>query len=61
MAAEAAASREAAYKAEEAARQQAESFEGDVEEAAGQLLRDARSRIGDLEKVRGDCVERRLR
>jgi septal ring factor EnvC (AmiA/AmiB activator) len=49
VAAEAAASREAASRAEEARAAQQETFDGDVEEAAGQLLRDARTRIAELE------------
>lgn len=59
VASEAAASREAASEAQEALAAQQETFDGDVEEAAGQLLRDARARIAELEANYKSAAEER--
>ena len=60
VASEAAASREAAAsQAQEALAAQQETFDADVEEAAGQLLRDARARIAELEMNYKNAAEER--
>lgn len=59
VASEAAASREAASQAQEALAAQQETFDADVEEAAGQLLRDARARIAELEMNYKNAAEER--